>query len=245
LTLERKGMLAQFFGVQVVRGPAFFEQRTELINRLVAELRAKDLRPKALEDAGGDPEVVRERVRELYLADTQQFITMLTTSFKMASVLGSMRWQLLHFDAPLLAYSDHPVVIWPAGVASSPPFDRQHLAPLDAVEVRVPLSADMAVLMTWADEPDSYQATDADARFAGEINAFTVGQADRQSMHRLGSEPPVARGTFAPLSRSFEPGYDANLLANSRRRAYTARYLHRVRNKQYLDSIEIVDLQRR
>jgi hypothetical protein len=64
-------------------------------------------------------------------------------------------------------------------------------------------------------------------------------------MHRLGFEPPIASGTFTPLSRAFEPGYDATVLASSRRRTYTARYLHRVRNKRYLDNIEIVDLQRR
>jgi hypothetical protein len=245
LTLERKSTLAQFFGVQIVRGPAFFERRIELIDRLVAGLRASDLRPKALAAAGGNPTVVRERVRELYLADTQQFITMLTTSFKIASILGSMRWHLLRFEAPVLAYSDHPVVIWPASIQSSAPFPRQHLGPLDAVEIRVPLSPDLALLMTWADLPDALRSVRADARFAGELNAFTIAQADRQWMHRLGAEPPINSGTFAPLSRAFEPNYSASVLAHSRRRAQTARYLQRVQGKKYLNDIEIVDLQLR
>ena len=118
-------------------------------------------------------------MRELYLADTQQFITMLTTSFKIASIVGSMRWHLLRFDAPLLAYSDHPVVVWPAGIASSAPFQRQHLGPLDAVEIRVPIAPDLALLMTWADMPDAARAIKAEPRFAGELNAFTIAQADR------------------------------------------------------------------
>ena len=244
LTVERKGTLAQFFGVQVVRGPAFFEQRAEFIDRIVAALEPHQMRRAALAAAGGDPEVVRRRVRELYRSDTHQFVTMLTSSFKVAAVLGSMRWQLLRFTDPVLAYSDHPVVIWPAELTQSAPFARQHLAPLDAVEVRVPVSAQLALLMTWADEPDPLQTVAADGRFAGELNAFTIAQADRQWMHRLGAEPPIAAGTFAPLSRAFESGYAAPSLESSRRRAQATRYLHRVRRKTYLNEIEIVDLQR-
>jgi hypothetical protein len=64
-------------------------------------------------------------------------------------------------------------------------------------------------------------------------------------MHRPGVEPPVASGTCTPLSCAFEPNYDASVLAKSRRRAQTARYLQPVQSRKYLNDIEIVDLQLR
>jgi hypothetical protein len=45
LTRDRKQVLAQFFGIQMVRGPAFVEQRAELIGELISGLEAKDLKP--------------------------------------------------------------------------------------------------------------------------------------------------------------------------------------------------------
>jgi hypothetical protein len=242
LTVERKGTLAQFFGIQIVRGPAFFEQRTELVDRMLGDLTAAQIKPRALARTGGDVEAIRQQVRGAYLAKTHQFITMINTSFKIASVIGSMRWQLLRFPRPLLAYSDHPVVLWPFDVPASTPFTRQHLAPMSAIEIRVPLAPELALLMTWADHPDPLHPTPAHERFAGELNAFTIGQADRQWMHTPGPEPPIATGTLTPLHPAFESGYDPAAAAQSQRRVAAGRYLHRVRNKNHLSQIEIVDL---
>jgi Protein of unknown function (DUF4238) len=53
LTAERKGVLAQFLGLQMVRGPAFFEQHSQHIDALVAGLdasrfaRSRCARPRA------------------------------------------------------------------------------------------------------------------------------------------------------------------------------------------------------
>ena len=128
---------------------------------------------------------------------------MATISMKVAAVLGSMRWQPLSFDKPLLAYSDQPVVVWPLGTDSvAPPPDEPRFGPLEALEVRVPLSPQLAVLMTWADEPDVLGRVEAQDTYAGEMNAFVIAQADKQWMHKLGDEPPVAGGVIRPLSRS-------------------------------------------
>lgn len=61
-------------------------------------------------------------------------MTMTTVSAKVSIVLGSMRWQLLRFDEPLLAYSDQPVVVWPMSVESfeAPPSEPT-FGPLEAV----------------------------------------------------------------------------------------------------------------
>jgi hypothetical protein len=58
---------------------------------------------------GGDPELARSKVLDLYLDPTQRFMTMLTTSAKLATVLAYMRWQILRSEGSVLAYSDHPV----------------------------------------------------------------------------------------------------------------------------------------
>ena len=101
-------------------------------------------------------------------------------------------------------------------------FSVPRLGPLGAVEVRVPLSDRMAILMTWQDVPDTGTHLAADRRLAGELNAFIVAQADRHWMHRPGAEPVVSPGQFGPLYRSFELGYSALSLPSSQRRAHVA-----------------------
>ena len=194
LTQERKGVLGQFLGMQMVRGPAFFTQRAALLTPVIEQLQATDFKPEAVAEAGGDIEHLRSRLLESQLSSTERFSRMLGLGLKMGAVLGSMRWHILEFDAPLLAYSDHPVVVWPAGVAIAEPSATPGLAPLDAFEVRVPLSPEVAVLMTWADVPDEEVPVPVDHRFASELNAFVIAQADEEWMHRPGPEPPLVEG---------------------------------------------------
>jgi len=242
LTLERKSVLAQFFGMQMVRGPAFFEEHAELIDGFLRDLGADAFQPAAVEEAGGDIELVREKARDVALSSTARFVKMLSMVSKLGTVLGNMRWHLLDFGASVLAVSDHPVVTWPADVRMTEAFRAPRLGPLGAVEVRVPLSDRLAVLMTWQDVPDTGTPVAADVRLAGELNAFVVGQADRQWMHRPGAEPVILPGQFGPLYRSFELGYSALSMSGSRRRAHAANFLERVREEQFLGEIEIADL---
>ena len=66
-----------------------------------------------------------------------------------------MRWQILRFSDPVLAYSDQPVVVWPTGVEL---IDKRPtgpaLGPLGALEIKFPLNAHMLLLMTWEDLDD-------------------------------------------------------------------------------------------
>ena len=114
LTLERKSVLAQFFAMQMVRGPAFFNQRTELIDDLLSDLGRDAFQPAVVVEAGGDIEMVRQKARAAALSSTAQFVKMLSIGSKLGPVLGSMRWHVLDFGASVLAVSDHPVVTWPA-----------------------------------------------------------------------------------------------------------------------------------
>jgi hypothetical protein len=241
IDLEAKGGLAQFFAIQLMRGPAFFEFREELLLPMLQELGADDLQPAALADAGGDVEVVRRKVIAAYLDPTTRFMTMLQKSMKIAGVIGNMRWHVLRFKDPVLAYSDHPVVLWPAGMVPATPFDRQHLGPLSAVEVRVPIAPDRAILMNWLDLPDA-EETLLDQNAAAELNAFTISQADVEWMHTPGHEPPVAEGTFTPLSRVFAPAYGEDTIARSVRRAHAADWLKNNEHRNWVNDLKLLDL---
>lgn len=244
LTLERKGALSQFFGIQAVRGPAFFSQRSDVIDEVVASLDESAVMPAALQDADGKLGIVQQQVRNIYTEKTVQFVTMLGAGLKTAMLLGSMRWHILDFGAPLLAYCDHPVVLWPATVHQTHPFAKPNFGPLGAIEVRVPLSPEVAILMTWADIADEGWRVPATPEFADELNAFVVSQADEQWMHRPGRVPPVGVGSFTPLSRAFEDGsYSPAYLDQSRRRATAAHLLAGVAKKQLLGDIKIAYLQ--
>lgn len=239
IRVEHKGGVAQLLGLQMLRGPAFFEQREELLAPILDELRPTDFKPRAVAAAGGDVAKVRRELMSAYLDPTQRFLTMLTTGVKMATVLSHMRWQILRFDAPVLAYSDHPVVLWPMDVQRAAPFSRQGLGPLGALEIRVPIAPDAAILMTWVDRSDEVDVP-LGPLAALELNAFTVGQADRQWMHRPGAEPPVSGGVFAPLSRLVEPSYDRRIALRSARRATAARFLERVKDRRHVHDVEVI-----
>ncbi|MEA2584224.1 MAG: hypothetical protein QOF33_2309 [Thermomicrobiales bacterium] len=239
VTVERKGGVAQLLALQMLRGPAFFEQREEILAPMLEELQASDFKPAAIAAAGGDVAKVRRRLLSAYLDPTQRFMTMLATGVKMASVLSLMRWQILRFDEPVLAYSDHPVVLWPMSLERSAPFTRQGLGPLGAFEIRVPIAPDAAILMTWVDLSDQEDIR-LSARAAGELNAFTVSQSERQWMHRPGAEPPVPRGVFAPLSRMLAPTYDRRSALGSARRAAAQRFIARVEDRRHVDDVEVI-----
>jgi hypothetical protein len=239
ITFERKGAVAQLLGVQILRGPAFFEQREELLRPIIDALQPADFKPEALTAAGGDPVVARRQLASTYLGSTWRFMTMLQRSMKMATLLAHMRWQIVRFDDPELVYSDHPVVVWPLDIARSAPLERQGFAPLGALEIRVPISPRAAIVMTWSDKSDDGNVP-LSSSAAVELNAFTVAQADRQWMHQPGAEPSVGTGIFAPISRLKDPSYNRAAAMASRRRATAEAFLHRTKNRRYVRDVEII-----
>jgi hypothetical protein len=239
LEAERKGIVAQFLAAQLVRGPAFFDQREELIRPTFEGAGAEDFQPGRLESVGGDLHAARQKAIGEELAATKKFVTMLAYARKIASVFGLMRWQVLRFDGPLLAYSDHPVVLWPLLVPSSAPFPRQILGPLKTLEVRVPVAPDVAILMNWLDRDDEVGVAMA-ASAAAELNAFTISQAETEWMHQIGSEPPVGTGVFRPLTRLIERSYGEQTVAGSRRYAAADRFLKEVRGRKFVNEVEVV-----
>jgi hypothetical protein len=239
ITVEIKGGVAQFLALQMLRGPAFFAMREELLAPLIERLDETSFKPRALERAGGDVAVLRQRLTDASLGSTASLMAMLTASMKVATLLAYMRWQIMRFDSPLLAYSDHPVVLWPMVARRYLPFKRQGFGPLDPLEIRVPIAPDAAILMTWMDLSDENRLL-LGPLAAAELNAFTIGQSDRQWMHRPGSEPPVAAGELAPISRLANPAYDRSTALRSARLARARAFIRRVQNRRFVREIEVL-----
>jgi uncharacterized protein DUF4238 len=239
LTVERKGALAQLFGAQMMRGPAFFEHHEELHRSVLEGLKASDLKPRHLAAVGGDLDLARRQVIEVHLDSTYRFVTMLTYAVKVAGILSLMRWQVLRFDAPLLAYSDHPVVLWPMNVERTRPFPRQGLGPLTMLEVRVPIAPDAAVLMNWIDRSDEV-GVPMKRRAAAELNAFTIAQAQGEWMHTPGVEPELADDVFSPLSRLVDPAYDRAAAEGSVRRAHAQKFHERSKKRKWVNEFDVV-----
>jgi hypothetical protein len=239
ISAERKGILAQFIAAQMLRGPAFVEKRAQILVPMIEELDARYFTPEELSAAGGDVGVVRKRAIDIYLDPTPRLHSMLVESVKLASVLGVMRWSVVRFDQPALAYSDHPVAIWPMDLAKTQALSNRQFDPLSAREVRVPLAPTVALLMDWIDRSDQHNIS-LEMSAASEFNAFTVAQADREWMHRPGDEPEIATGTLEPLSRLVEPSYDRSTLQSSARRARAQQFLANFQDRQYVNTVEVL-----
>lgn len=239
LTVERKGALAQLFGLQMMRGPAFFAKHEEIQRSVLEGAKTSDLKPRHLAAVGGDVDLARRQVIEVLLSPTSRFMAMLSYAVKVAGILSLMRWQVVRFDSPVLAYSDHPVVLWPMNVERTRPFSRQRLGPLTMLEIRVPIAPDAAILMNWIDRSDEV-GVPMKCRAAAELNAFTIAQAQGEWMHRPGTEPEMVDDVFSPLSRLIDPAYDRAAAERSVRRAHAQKFHERSKKRKWVNEFDVV-----
>jgi len=125
------------------------------------------------------------------VSDTYRLGKVLSHAITGAAVFASMHWTLVEFARPLIATSDHPLVLWPGGASRSPAAaEITQIGILDCIEIRLPLSPNIAVLMTWSDEPDNEHVRARGTRdHAANLNAFTV-----RSGQRSGSGSTVQGG---------------------------------------------------
>jgi len=207
-TIEDKGKLAEFFAFQLVRGPRWKRWREAETRRQVAKQRHN---PEPVLHNGIWLPVSQKDLNEVedhLLSETQWLTRMMSIANKLIDIFGSMRWHLIEFEEPLLAISDQPVVGWPLKEEFRPPGPNQAgVGALNFLEVRVPISPTLAVLMTWEDAQDAAEPMPGTAEIAANINAFTIGNADRQWMHKPGAAPPIATGYLDPISPMLIEGY--------------------------------------
>ena len=134
-------------GYQLLRGPrwkAEYEERTQRFLEDYDERSNAELPAEALDEQGA-----------MLMSDSYRLISMFSTALTTATVLGSMHWTLVEFASPLVATSDHPVVLWPGIDSSAPrPVEIAEVGIMECLEIRLPLSPQHGVLMTWSDRAD-------------------------------------------------------------------------------------------
>lgn len=232
---ENKGRLAALFGYQLIRGPRWMSWHAESTERWAEETRATQW--EATDEQIGE-------VRDLLLSSTPRLTRMLSLGPKVASVIGSMHWSLVEFRSPLLATSDHPIVLWPAHERSRHPQpSRLGGGLLHTLEAVVPLSPTLALLMTWLDRHDDAQPLPGHRDHAARMNAFVIAEAEQQWFHAPGRNPPRASGLLLPLSAELHDGYDRSSAAASVRRAEIERRIQlRIGSNDLNQDFELVSV---
>jgi hypothetical protein len=253
LDLADKATLAQLFALQVVRGPRWRRERTLMTEQQVEQFRADGgFRPKPGQAAS--EEDIYQRNLDALTSASHLLPEMIVLGSKISMALASMHWTLIEFVRPYLAMSEHPVSIWPMSDQSRKP-QPSHLRQfglLNMLEVRVPLSPSLAVLMTWRNDPDEPKPIAGRKQHAANINAFTVAEAELEWFYNPGfPKPQLANGRLLPLSPELVAGYSAEAARTSplrekvgeRLRAHTGRGLESV-DEQGRYIAEIVRVER-
>jgi len=207
-----KLQLATLFALQHLRTPRWknnYERRTQGFLEEYDRENPTTLSPEELEAHNSE-----------LTSSTHRLVMMISTGATTAGIFASMHWTLIEFQSPLIATSDHPVVLWPGWESRSPHASEvTQIGLLECIEIRIPLSPTRSLLMTWTDIPDDEHGRVRGTRdHASNLNAFTVASAERQWFYRPGTSPPRASGSLRPLSPELVPGYSALAAAQSDRR---------------------------
>lgn len=200
--LLHKATLAQLFGLQIMRGPDYRRNYDRLATDALTKgfIDGSGINYKALED---EPNEGIVPVGTSIAGDTKRLLRMNFLSAKLAAALGSMTWTLLQCSDDELALSDQPVSLWPRGEESRLRRATKiwEVGVANLLEVRVPVSPRLAVLMTWGDRPNDPAPVDISQRQAENVNSFTITGADEEWFYLPGCpEPKHSQGRWIALS---------------------------------------------
>jgi hypothetical protein len=202
LSGDNKVKLAMFAGLQLLRGPRWFAWHRSFTEAAYADYRKRgEFEPKPGQEDATEEEIYQANVTHM-LSSTQALMKMLHLTAKAASSLGSMNWALVEFARPLLATCDHPVVAWPASdLGRTPaPVRPSSVGLVNFLEVRLPISPWLGLIMTWRNQPDVPEPLRGRKPHARNFNAFTIAEADEQWFCLPDSKPPIGTGRLLPLA---------------------------------------------
>jgi uncharacterized protein DUF4238 len=239
LDKDDKVVLATLFAFQHLRTPRWKDEYEARTDRFLAQY--DTTQPTSLSPA--ELEEFNAHLR----SDTRRLVMMLSTATTASAIFASMHWTLVEFERPLVATSDHPLVLWHGAESRSPAATEiTQIGIFDCVEIRLPLSPTHAVVMTWLDYPEDEHARARGTRdHASNLNAFTVASAERQWFHRPGAPTPQASGNLRPLSLQLVPNYSAAAAGSSRRRERASDYAKANVGRELADQeIEVVTISR-
>lgn len=237
--IEIKAALAEFFAFQFVRGPRWKKWREGLAREAAEDFRRN---PEPVLHNGIWIPATQWQINEIedkLLSETEWLTKMMLIANRLITAFGSMRWHLIEFEEPLLVISDHPVVAWPI----EPRYRQPEATPTglgvrNFLEVRVPISPTLGLVMTWQEPPDHAQILRGAEEIAANFNAFTIANTDRQWMHRPGSAVPVADGYLAPVSKELIDGYGAAEAKGSKVRKQVTKLLERKQGQDIHDAVD-------
>jgi hypothetical protein len=228
LSPEDKLALATFIGIQVVRGPRWFAWHDDFTVKNVQAYRDAGAFEEGAREHGVSETQVYEANLEFLRSSTQTLMKMAHLGAKLGCAIGSMCWTLVDFGRPVLATGDHPVVVWPMedggrDIAATNPAE---VGIRNFLEVRLPVSPRLALLMTWRDRPDDPHRIDGKRHHADNLNAFTVAEAEEQWFSLPSARRPRIRGgTWLPLSAELVHGYSSASAGTTRLYSETMRDL--------------------
>jgi hypothetical protein len=209
---KRRAQLAQFIAMHIVRSPAWRQWYDDQL--LVTTVEAMEREPERADlhfTAG-------MRLRE----DGHRVMAAMRQLPTLATILASMQWTLIEFDRRILAVSDQPVS--PVRLADgSPVAAMPHTGFMATLEIRVPLSPTVALLLTWQDRADTPAPIRGSLAHACSLNLSTITQADRQWFrhpegHTPRLMPPLMQPVANALSVELLDGYSMQASAGARRR---------------------------
>lgn len=204
---QEKATLAQFFGLQLVRGPKHFEWRERVLRKGIKQAERGEM--KFAHGVPNQEEI--DATAEHMLSESARQLDMQLLTAKVSVAFGSMTWALVRFDRPLLALGDHPVTIWPIGSDLRRPrtTDLGTIGLRNLYEVRIPVSPQHALLMFWGDRVDEPEFLQGQKRHAKNLNSFSIGYSELEWFFNPESpRPPASKSrAWRSLSSELLPNY--------------------------------------
>jgi hypothetical protein len=200
---REKRILAELFAHQLLRGTRWKDEYADANPDILDSYRQEGTITIGDREYAVTEEALA-RVAQVVSTDSYRLLHMVAVAPTLTSILVSMHWTLVEFAAPVIATSDHPVVLWPGAEARRPQPSRLRSGVLECIEIWLPLSPNHVALMTWSDKPDADDPRAHGNRdHARRFNAFTIANAERQWFHLPGAAPPTATGTLLPCRLSW------------------------------------------
>jgi hypothetical protein len=213
-------LLAEFIGLQLVRGPAWRDRLDEYIESGLAEQASIDAgRPRS--EASASAAALRE--------PAQRNRALLDHVRVAGSLFNNMHWTLLVAERPLLFTSDHPVVPVPLAPASRALPTALPMGGLtQSMEFRFALTPTMLLVLSWLDAHEGAESHPLRRHHARNHNALVTAQADKQWFtHPDGPSLPPSPGSWTPISVEIHAGYDYAAADRSYRRHHVSELLER------------------
>lgn len=229
LATADRAALAQFLAIHVIRTPAF-----GAFMRGVGERAREEAIRDVAEQHGLSEDEIAAAGSKLLRSQHNHVLTLLGQIGRIGGMFSSMQWTLVQFDQDCLITSDQPVLMLPLIPAPISPASSVPASGIsNIIEARFTLDPRQALLMTWADIPDTQHPLDGTHKQACSINCAVRAQALEEWVCRPQTtppflSPPILEQSIYAISTELLSGYTVQVAAQSRRHAAADRLMSRI-----------------